>query len=533
MDSLQELGSALQIMWTLVCAALVWSMQAGFCCLEAGSVRHKNSVNVAIKNVVDLCISLPAFFVVGYALMFGADRYGLFGQPTFLLADLDGQGLSSFVYQAAFCSTAATIVSGGVAERCRLLPYVLVTLVLSLLIYPLFGHSVWGGGLLSQLGYHDFAGSSAVHMIGAGVTLAGIQVLGPRAGRFGEDGEPHTIPASSMPMVTLGVFILLFGWIGFNGGSAPLGAHTAGIITNTLVAAAFGGLGALLLSWAYYGMARVDLVLNGLLGGLVAITACADVVSLPSAMLVGLVGGFVVFVGTGLLERMRLDDAVGAIPVHGMAGFAGILLTAALGRADFVADSGLSRTDLLLVQSGGAAVCAAWSYGAGYITWKVIGAFTKLRVGRLAEDVGMNFSEHGVESPVQALTSAASAAARGVGSATLLGDSLPDAQHEALACAIRELAESRRATPAEASSMTQSGVRPTHASSTTPPPPVRPPLPELTELNLTLQRVAVQLERVTLSAVPAGPGSVEVGGIKSTQRGLQASGRPVKTGEGR
>ena len=237
------LAGQIQTLWLLTSAALVLFMQAGFCGLEAGTVRHKNSINVAIKNVVTLCVSFPMFYVIGYSMMFGADHHGLYGTPVPFMADRPVSELTPrSCSRLAFCATATTIVSGGVAERCRFLPYVLVIFAMSFAIYPLFGHSVWGGGLLAKAGYHDFAGSSVVHMCGAGVTLAGIQVLGPRHGRFGADGKPRPVPASSMPLVALGVVILVFGWIGFNGGSAPLSERTALIVANTLLAGCIGGL---------------------------------------------------------------------------------------------------------------------------------------------------------------------------------------------------------------------------------------------------------------------------------------------------
>jgi Amt family ammonium transporter len=296
--------------WTLTCAALVLFMQAGFCCLEAGMVRHKNSINVALKNVADMCCSFAAFFVLGYGLMFGATQSGMIGTPLLFLHDADPDTILAFLFQVTFCATAATIVSGGVAERCRFLPYVIAAVVIGLGIYPTFGHWVWGGGWLSDMGYHDFAGSSVVHMVGAGIALAGIQILGPRAGRFGEDGKPRDIPSSNMPLVAVGVVILTFGWIGFNGGSGPLSASTPLIVTNTLLAACFGGLVVMLVSWAYGGLASADLVLNGVLGGLVAITAGADCVTLTASCLIGGAGGLAVVLCTPLLLKLKLDDAV-------------------------------------------------------------------------------------------------------------------------------------------------------------------------------------------------------------------------------
>jgi len=280
-----------------------------------------------------------------------------------------------------------------------------------------------------------------VHMIGAGVALAGIIVLGPRNGRFGPDGKPKPVPASSMPMVALGVCILAFSWIGFNGGSAPLGDNTALIITNTILAGCFGGLGALLSTWAYRGLAAVELILNGFLGGLVAITACADVVTLHAASLIGVLGGITVVVCAELLERMRLDDAVGAVPVHGAAGVVGILCTAAFASEELLIGKGLSRMEFLSVQALGAGACLSWSVGVGLVTWWLIGRLLPLRVGPVEETIGMNFSEHQVANPVQALTQSVFRAREGLSRADRDAsfEDIPDAQFDALVTAVREL----------------------------------------------------------------------------------------------
>lgn len=438
---LTALETNVQNGWLLLCTALVLFMQAGFTMLEAGTVRHKNSINVAIKNIVTLVLALPAFYVIGYALMFGADRLGLYGQPALILSDKSSADYPHFLYQSMFCATAATIVSGAVAERLRFFPYVISTVITCALIYPLFGHLAWGGGYLAQRGYHDFAGSSCVHALGAGVSLAGIVVLGPRNGRFGPDGKPRPVPASSMPMVALGIAILIFGWVGFNGGSAPLGPKSGLIITNTVLAACFGGLGALLSTWAYRGLAAVDLILNGILGGLVAITACADIVTLHAAALIGILGGIAVVVVTELLERFQLDDAVGAIPVHGGAGTTGILCVAAFASEEKLAAIGLTRLELLQVQGTGLAICIAWSFGAGYVVWWLMGRIVALRVGPVEETIGLNFSEHQVANPVQALTQSVFHAREGLALANKEAglDDIPDAQFEALVHAVKEL----------------------------------------------------------------------------------------------
>ena len=396
--------------WVIISATLVLFMQAGFLCLEAGSVRHKNTINVALKNIMDFCISFAMFFIIGYSFMFGEGMFnGLIGTPDPFISHADSDVLLSFLFQVTFCSTAVTIVSGAIAERCRFLPYFFISLVMGLLIYPVFGHWVWGGGWLAEMGYYDFAGSSVVHMVGAGVALAGIKCLGAREGRFDEDGELQNIQVSNMPMVALGVIILTFGWIGFNGGSAELSIHTASIVANTLLAACFGGLIAMLCSWAYSGLVEVHTMLNGVIGGLVAITASANAVTLQAAALIGLAGGFIVPISAHLLEKLQLDDVVGAIPAHGAAGIVGILLVPVFITPEAMLllnegrDIPLTTDKFLLIQAIGVLTCLAWSVGLGFITWKLISFITDLRVGTMEEYIGLNYSEHKISDPLQDL----------------------------------------------------------------------------------------------------------------------------------
>jgi ammonium transporter, Amt family len=439
-----------KLAWLLASAGLVLFMQAGFAAVETGSVRYKNSINVALKNIIDLCVSFAAFFVVGYSLMFGASiqvgGWGIIGQPTLFLTNIETATIAIstttmafFLFQVTFCNTAATIVSGGVAERCRFMAYVLVTLGVSLVIYPLFGHWVWGGGWLAQLKYHDFAGSSVVHMIGAGVALAGIQVLGSRLGRFDAQGKAHRIPASSLPLVSIGVVILAFGWIGFNGGSAPLGVQTATIITNTLIAACFGGLAAMLLVWATGGLAEADLILNGVLGGLVAITAGADCVTPTASALIGIIGGVMVVVGCRAMERWKLDDAVGAVPVHGFAGLAGVVGTGVFCESRHLAEWDISRGDLILVQIIGATTAAVWSYVLGLVLWRIVGRISSLRIGPAEEEVGMNYSEHKVDDPMLDLTNAVVSAVAGKDKGVNQLDNVREGDLVALARAVKVL----------------------------------------------------------------------------------------------
>lgn len=397
---------AIQEVWLLVATGLVFFMQAGFLCLEAGAVRKRNSVNVAMKNFIVELVSTITFATIGFALLFGASQGGWIGWAPPLLQGLDGHALLQFLYQAVFCGTAATIVSGAVAERLRLFPFVLESAFLCAFLYPLFGHWVWGGGWLSQWGYKDFAGSSVVHLMGAGVALAGVLVLGPRQGRFGQSGEVGPIPASDLVLSSLGTFILMLGWIGFNGGSAPFGEATGRIVANTLLAGCFAGVAAMLSSWSLRGVSDIGLILNGTLGGLVAITASADIVPLAATPVVGIAAGLLVHGGTVLLERLRLDDAVGAIPVHGACGVLGILAVPLFATDAAVASQFLShpenasRLHWLGIQALGASACLLVSVTGGFLIWKVVSLITRLRVSQDGETVGMNYSEHRINDPV-------------------------------------------------------------------------------------------------------------------------------------
>ena len=436
------MGSNLaQDVWLLVCTGLVLFMQPGFLCLEAGAVRRRNAVNVAMKNFTVELVSTIAFMVVGYSLMFRESLFGWIGTPSFMLVGIEDRELFQFLFQAVFCGTAATIVSGAVAERLRFLPFVLESAFLCALLYPLFGHWVWGGGWLSQMGFKDFAGSSVVHLMGAGVALAGILQLGPRIGRFDTSGKAVEIPPSDLVISSLGTFILLFGWIGFNGGSAPFGDHTALIVANTLLAGCFGGVAAMLSSWALRGISDITLILNGTLGGLVAITACADIVPFSAAPVIGILAGIVVHACTVLLNRLRLDDAVGALPVHGACGILGLLLAplfatseALLERATALGVSS-SRLDWLGVQSLGTAACLVVSIGGGWLIWKAVSLVTALRVSAEGEMVGMNYSEHRLADPVQEIMSTLRRPARtGIDLTALRGS-----EFEPLARALNEL----------------------------------------------------------------------------------------------
>ena len=392
------------ILWVLACGFLVMLMQAGFTCLESGLVRAKNSINVAIKNLIDFCISISLFALFGFGLMFGTSLGGWVGSPHILLGSThDAWTLTFFFFQAVFCGTATTIVSGAVAERMRFLGYCLATVVIAGLIYPIAGHWAWAGadqgeftGWLGKLGFIDFAGSTVVHSIGGWVALAALLVIGPRVGRFGPKGR--AIEGHSLPMATLGVFLLWFGWFGFNGGSTlALTDDIPLIVANTTIAAAAGGMAAMTLTWLLYGRPQVDRIMNGVIAGLVAITASCHLMALPAALLIGAIGGGVCIAITPLLERMQIDDAIGAIPAHLGAGIWGTLAVALLA-PDNSWGTGLDRWGQLAVQAEGVAAIGLFSFGVSYLLLRAINQWVPLRVSVEDERIGLNISEHGASS---------------------------------------------------------------------------------------------------------------------------------------
>lgn len=392
--------SGLDIAWILVTAAMVMTMQVGFCLLESGQVRAKNSINVAIKNLADFCVSAAVFWLFGFGLMFGGGALsGYVGLDDFFFDPHEPYALAFFVFQLVFCGTAITIISGAVAERIRFGAYLLVALFVSGIIYPVFGHWVWAMengvhvGWLGELGFRDFAGSTVVHSVGGWVSFAGILIIGPRLGQF-EPNQPR-IQGHNLTLASAGTLILWFGWIGFNGGSTlALNDKVPGIIANTIIAGAFGGLSAMLTAYAYYGMPKTWSIMNGVIGGLVGITACCDVVSMQAAALVGILSGMICFAGTLVLERMKIDDAVGAVPAHAFCGVFGTLSVALFGMED-AWGSGLSRLEQLGVQCLGVLSCFAWTFAVSYIFFKLLGRIVPLRVTPEQERAGLNVSEHG------------------------------------------------------------------------------------------------------------------------------------------
>ena len=391
---------ALDIAWILVCAALVMLMQAGFACLESGSVRSKNSINVAAKNFADFCVSSAVFWLFGFALMFGVTSGGLFGTSGFFFDDIANPWLTAFfIFQLGFCGTAVTIVSGAVAERMRFVGYLVITVIMASVIYPVVGHWVWGsaagassGGWLESMGFIDFAGSTVVHSVGGWVSLAAIIIIGPRIGRFGKNSIP--IHGHDIPIVTLGAFLLWFGWFGFNGGSTlGLTPEVPAIIVNTTVSGAFGGIVAMMMAWWITGRSDVAMIMNGSLAGLVGITASAHIMTPLSAVSIGCIAGAIMYGVTMLLEKLELDDVVGAVPVHLGAGIWGILAVALFGDPESWG-TGLGRWDQFVVQAIGVGATFVWAFGIGFTLLWLYNRRFPLRIDPEGERIGLNVAEH-------------------------------------------------------------------------------------------------------------------------------------------
>ena len=387
--------------WILTCTVLVLLMQAGFTCLETGLVRAKNSINVAIKNVVDFCIASIIFWTFGYGLMFGASVWGLVGTSQFLFDGGSNTRLwTFFLFQLTFCGTATTIISGAVAERMRFSGYLLVSMLISAAIYPVIGHWVWGGnaegvptGWLNHIGFIDFAGATVVHSTAGWVALAAILVIGPRLGRFGTG--TFTIQGHNLPLSALGLFLLWVGWMGFNGGSVMQASHSIPLVlVNTTLASAAGGLAALAYAWWLTGRPDVVSVINGILAGLVAITASAPFMTPATSLLVGGVGGLLYVLTTRFLEQWNVDDVIGAIPVHACAGVWGTLALALLGNPELWG-TGHDRLTQFGVQFTGVLACFAWAFGISVPILTYINRVIPLRVTEDEERLGLNMVEHG------------------------------------------------------------------------------------------------------------------------------------------
>ena len=374
-------------------------MQIGFCMLEAGLVRQKNSINVAFKNLMDFVVAGLVFWMVGFGLMYGAGHAsGVFGTDMFLKSHADGAS-AFFLFQLVFCSAAATIVGGALAERTRLTGYLVISALVAAVFYPLMGHWTWGGvlgngpqGWLAELGFIDFAGSTVVHGTGGWLALAAVIIVGPRIGRFEKDTPP--IRGSNYPIATIGVLVLWFGWFGFNGGSALEFNDTVPVIlVNTSLAAAAGGFALLSWAWMKNKKPNISASLNGTIAGLVGVTAGCNIYETTDAIIVGVVCAAACSIATHLLERWQIDDVIGAWPAHAIAGAAGTLLVAVLG--DMSAFAGeVSRPEQLLIQGTGVLTVAVWAFGVGFVVLYGVNTILPLRVSEENELIGLNIAEH-------------------------------------------------------------------------------------------------------------------------------------------
>lgn len=388
----------LNYVWTIIAACLVFFMQAGFALVETGFTRAKNAINIIMKNVMDVSAGSLAFFLVGFGLMFGTSAGGWIGTDGFLLGEIGDYSVewsyTFFFFQAVFAATAATIVSGAVAERTAFNSYLIFSVIITAFIYPVFGSWAWGSlfngdGWLEGLGFIDFAGSTVVHSVGGWAALAGALVVGPRTGKY-IDGKPQLIKGHSMPLAALGVFILWLGWFGFNAGSTTTGDTSIALIAlNTFLAAGSGATAAMLITWLTNGKPDGAVTLNGVLAGLVGITAGCANLSPGFALLTGAIAGILVHFSMKFLEK-KVDDAVGAVSVHGVCGAWGTL---AAGLFDM---GGFSLT-VVGVQLIGIAAAFLWTFPVSYLLFKLINAVLPLRVDEKLEEVGLDIHEHDAE----------------------------------------------------------------------------------------------------------------------------------------
>ncbi|PPC78097.1 diguanylate cyclase [Pokkaliibacter plantistimulans] len=397
-------NTKIDIVWIILCAILVSTMQAGFCALESGLVRAKNSINVAIKNLVDFCIASLVFWLVGYGVMFGPSLLGLAGTQTVHEISSDAYTMAFFLFQLVFCGTSTTIVSGAVAERMSFTGYFLAALVLAGLIYPVTGHWAWGGtedapGWLRAVGFHDFAGSTVVHSVGGWMALAAIMIIGPRAGRFAGKG----IQGHDMPVAVLGVFLLWFGWFGFNGGSElAFNERVPLILVNTAMGGAAGGLAALLFTWLVFRLPQVPLIMNGVIAGLVGVTAGCDHFTPFASVIAGAIAGILACLTSVAMDRTHLDDAVGAVAAHLIPGIWGTLAVAVVGDPDGW-PMAHDRWQQLLIQLQGVATMGAYAFIVSYSLLWLINKVHPLRVTEQQERMGLNISEHGASTSTQDL----------------------------------------------------------------------------------------------------------------------------------
>ncbi len=403
------------ILWTLIAGILVFFMQAGFALVECGFTRAKSAGNILMKNLLDYSGGAIAFFLFGFALMFGDSIGGFVGGNGFFGAGADATTadgmwtITFWFFQSVFAATAATIVSGGIAERTKFSSYILISIIVTGLIYPVSGHWAWGGlwgeagGWLENMGFADFAGSTVVHSVGGWVALAGAMVVGPRIGKYSADGKANAIPGHNIPLAALGVFILWFGWFGFNPGSTTVADGTIGYIAvNTTLAAAAGVLGAMTTAWIRFGKPDVSMSMNGALAGLVAITAGCYELSPGGSIIVGAIAGILVVLAIVFIDQvLKVDDPVGCVAVHGVCGAWGTLAVGLFAAPGFGGITGLfygGGIGQLITQAIGVASVFVWAFGTGWIAFSVVKAILGIRVTEEEELKGLDISEHGMES---------------------------------------------------------------------------------------------------------------------------------------
>ena len=405
MQVMETVNAEIFGIWFLIGAALVFFMQAGFAMVETGFTRAKNAGNIIMKNLMDFCIGTMVFALLGFGLMFGEDIGGFIGVPTFdLFTNYQSFDWSNFVFNLVFCATAATIVSGAMAERTKFLSYCVYSAIISLVIYPVEAHWIWGDGWLSQIGFHDFAGSCAIHLVGGITALIGAKIVGPRIGKFTKDKKPVAIPGHSLTLGALGCFILWFGWYGFNGAAATTAPQLGSVFLTTTIAPAVATFVCMIFTWIKYGKPDVSMCLNASLAGLVGITAGCDVTDAAGSAIIGAVSGLLVIFGVWFLDNvLKIDDPVGAVAVHFFNGVWGTLAVGLFASPDVPENelTGLfygGDLELLSKQALGVITVGAWTAVTMTIVFLVIKKTIGLRVTRHEEVVGLDLTEHGLTS---------------------------------------------------------------------------------------------------------------------------------------
>ena len=402
----ESVKSFVDTLWVIDCAILVFIMQAGFMCVESGLSRHKNSINVALKNAADFGVSVVVFWLFGFGLMFGKSFNGFFGTDLFFFATDVSEYQTYFVFQAMFVATAATIISGAVAERLKFVGYLVMTVFATGIIYPIVGHWAWSSsylgeamnkGWLAAIGFVDFAGSTIVHSVGGWIALSGVLILGPRIGKYSEANKGK-FTGSSFPLAVLGTLILWFGWFGFNGGSnGGMDEAVPLILINTFLSAAFGLLTSLIISFLVFKKPDPFYVILGPLAGLVSITAACNSVNSIVAIIIGIIGTIIAIIVNELLEKKEIDDVVGAVPVHLAAGVWGTMAVGIFSNLETLG-TGLTRIEQIKVQIIGVVVIGAFSFISSYVFFRVLNYFYPLRVSPIHEELGLNIAEHGAVS---------------------------------------------------------------------------------------------------------------------------------------